>query len=123
MLIQTLGYLARINFSLPHIPRTYLNSNLQLRMAHNLPKSKIFEAIVSHDPHSTAVSHYPSGRTFAYGGLLGDVADARNYLLQATGGKDVGGQRIAFLVENSYDYVGAILESFLLVCTNADTLQ
>ena len=123
MLIQSFRYLARFQRSTLHTARICPPSNLRLRMAHTLPKSKIFEAIASHDPESTAVAHYPSGRKFAYGGLLGDVADARNRLRQAIGDKDIRGQRIAFLIENSYDYVGAILVGFLPACGGSNVLQ
>ena len=76
-------------------------------MASTLPKLAIFEAIASHDPQSTAVIHSTSGRTFKYGQLLHDVADAKEKLHQSAGGKALIGERVAFLVENGYDYVGA----------------
>lgn len=50
--------------------------------------------------------HSLSGRRFRYGQLLGDVCKTRNKLRQAAGKEDIDGERIAFLVENSYDYVG-----------------
>src|SRR5271163_756846 len=77
------------------------------RMASTLPRLPIFEAIASHDPHSTVVIHSESGRRFAYGELLKDVAEAKDTLLKDAGGSRIDGHRIAFLVENSYDYVGA----------------
>lgn len=76
-------------------------------MASTLPQLPIFEAIAKHDPQSTAVIHSVSGRRFKYGELLKDVADGKDRLVKEAGGKSVEGQRIAFLVENSYDYVGA----------------
>jgi malonyl-CoA/methylmalonyl-CoA synthetase len=72
-----------------------------------LPRLPVFEAIASHDPASTAVIHSISGRKFTYGDLLTDVADARQKLEGAADGYKLRGQRVAFLVENSYDYVGA----------------
>lgn len=75
-------------------------------MASTLPKLPIFEAIASHDPRSTVVIHSRSGRQFTYGELLRDVADAKDTLLKETGKKTLAGERIAFLVENSYDYIG-----------------
>jgi acyl-CoA synthetase (AMP-forming)/AMP-acid ligase II len=75
-------------------------------MTSTLPRLPIFEAISSHDPHSTVVIHSASGRRFTYGSLLKDVAEAKERLLREAGGK-IEGERIAFLVENSYDYVGA----------------
>lgn len=84
-----------------------------------LPKTPLFEAISKHDPQSTAVVHSKSGRSFAYGSLLNDVA-ARKTQLAEEAGKDAAalkGERIAFLVENSYDYVGAHKTLFFLVST------
>lgn len=77
-------------------------------MASTLPKLPVFEAIASHDPQSIAVIHSLSGRKFTYGELLQDVAEAKEKLRSEAGNsKSLDGQRIAFLVENSYDYVGA----------------
>ena len=76
-------------------------------MASTLPRLPVFDAIASHDPKSPAVIHYSSGRRFSYGGLLNDVAMAKEKLRQAVGDQAMEGQRIAFLVENGYDYVGA----------------
>lgn len=78
-------------------------------MASTLPPLPIFRAIASHDPKTTVVVHSASGRRFTYGELLGDVASARDNLVKSSGGKALNGERIAFLVENSYDYVGAQL--------------
>ncbi|KAL8936203.1 MAG: hypothetical protein Q9216_005056 [Gyalolechia sp. 2 TL-2023] len=78
-------------------------------MASTLPKLPVFEAISNHDPKSTAVIHCVSGRRFTYGQLLKDVADGRNKLLHSAPGHRIDGQRIAFLVENSYDYVVTLL--------------
>lgn len=75
-------------------------------MASSLPRLPVLEAISKHDPESTAVVHCLSGRSFRYGELLPDVAQARERLFAATGTSDLRGQRIAFLVENGYDYVG-----------------
>lgn len=77
-----------------------------LRMASTIPRLPVFEALQKHDPESTAVIHSVSGRSFKYGELLGDVCRTRNRLLEAAGKSDIGGERVAFLVENSYDYVG-----------------
>jgi len=75
-------------------------------MASTLPRLPVFEAIARHDPESTAVIHSSSGRHFRYGELLGDVCKVRNRLYETAGRDDIDGERIAFLVENSYDYVG-----------------
>jgi len=78
-------------------------------MASTLPRLPIFEAIAKHDPQSTAVIHSASGRRFKYGELLKDVADGKDRLVREAGGGSAEGQRIAFLVENSYDYVVTLL--------------
>lgn len=80
-------------------------------MASSLPKLPVLEAISRHDPQSIAVVHSRSGRRFAYGELLKDVADASFKLRQSSGRTNLDGHRIAFLVENGYDYVGMSLES------------
>jgi hypothetical protein len=38
---------------------------------------------------------------------VNDIAAAKDKLQRNTGGKSAEGQRISFLVENGYDYVGA----------------
>jgi len=76
------------------------------RMASTLPRLPIFEAITSHDPKSTAIVHHPSGRSFTYGELVHDVADATEELRIKAGRRELFGERITFLVENGYDYVG-----------------
>ena len=78
-----------------------------IRMASTLPKLPLFEAIANHDPNSTAIVHSLSGRNFTYGELLRDVADSKDNLKKTVNGKDLAGERIAFLIENGYDYVGA----------------
>ena len=78
-------------------------------MASTLPRLPVFEAIADHDPKSTAVIHSTSGRRFSYGELLDDVADAKEKIQALAGGTGTDGQRIAFLVENGYDYVGAMM--------------
>lgn len=80
-----------------------------IRMASTLPRLPIFEAIANHDPKSTAVIHSISGRRFTYGDLLNDVWEAKNNLHQLVGETSAEGERIAFLAENGYDYVGASL--------------
>ncbi|PNP48084.1 hypothetical protein TGAMA5MH_00741 [Trichoderma gamsii] len=77
-----------------------------------LPRLALFEAVARHDADALAVVHSLSGRSFTYGRLLGDVRRARNRLLEARGkasGDDLDGERVALLVENSYDYVVALL--------------
>ncbi|PHH82545.1 hypothetical protein CDD82_5648 [Ophiocordyceps australis] len=74
-----------------------------------LPRLPLFEAIAAHDPTSTAVIHSSSGRSFSYRGLLPDVRRARDCMRQARPVSELAGKRIAFLVENSYDYVVTLL--------------
>lgn len=59
--------------------------------------------------------HSLSGRQFSYGSLLRDVAIAKQRLANDAGrnAEALQGERIAFLVENSYDYVGALTPCFL----------
>ncbi|OJD36860.1 amp-binding enzyme [Diplodia corticola] len=78
-------------------------------MASTLPRLPIFQAIAGHDPRRTAIVHSLSNRTFRYGQLLHDVAQAKDQLRQKANGKELHGERIAFLVENSYDYVVTLL--------------
>jgi hypothetical protein len=74
-----------------------------------LQRSAFIDAIQNHDPDNIAVVHSLSGRSFKYGSLLGDIAQRKAQILADTGKNEqtVAGERIAFLVENSYDYVGA----------------
>lgn len=76
-------------------------------MASTLPRIPVFEAIANHNPQSTAVIHSKSGRRFSYGELLRDVADSRNNIRHSAREQSIEGGRVAFLVENGYDYVGA----------------
>lgn len=101
-------------------------------MASTLPRLPIFKAIAEHDPESTVVVHSASGRRFTYGQLLGDVAAAKDKLLKSSRGKAMDGERIAFIVGNSYDYVGAQLallpywyKRYILTvrCDYSDTIE
>ncbi|KAK6581131.1 hypothetical protein PZA11_006619 [Diplocarpon coronariae] len=89
--------------------RRAVSRSQSLRMSSTLPRLPIFEAIASHDPHSTVVIHSASGRRFKYGELLKDVVEGRDRLIKEAGASSVDGHRIAFLVENSYDYVVTLL--------------
>jgi len=88
-------------------------------MASTLPKLPIFQAIASHDPNSIVVVHSASGRRFTYGQLLSDVAETKDRLVKESG-RSMSGERIAFLVENSYDYVGAQLLTLYPFLRNGD---
>lgn len=92
-------------------------------MASTFPDLPIFRAIASHDPKSTAIIHSRSDRKFTYGELLKDVEGAKitlyNQLRSASAeSESIGGQRVAFLMENSYDYVGASRECFYVMPGN-----
>ena len=75
-------------------------------MASTLPRLPVFEAIKTHDASTTAIVHSLSGRRFTYGELLNDVAAAKHRLQAQAPAHSLEGARIAFLVENGYDYVG-----------------
>ncbi|KAF5003966.1 hypothetical protein FDECE_9506 [Fusarium decemcellulare] len=87
----------------------FLTRRPAFRMVSTLPRLPLLEAVARHDPDSKVVVHSLSGRTFKYGELLGDVRRARDRLSEAVGREDLNGERIAFLVENSYDYVVTLL--------------
>ena len=96
----------------PSVRTSLLPRFQHLRMASTFPDLPIFRAIASHDPKSTAIVHSISERKFTYGELLKDVEGAKITLFNqlkaaAAEGESRGGQRVAFLVENGYDYVGA----------------
>ncbi len=87
--------------------RTYkLRRHIRMASSLTLPRLPVFNAIAGHDPNSFVVVHCLSGRTFRYGELLPDVCRARDRIYAAAGKSDIRGERVAFLVENSYDYVG-----------------
>lgn len=77
------------------------------RLLSTLPNTPIFRALQEHDPASLAVVHSVSERSFTYGNLIGDVLRAKEQLEHKTTGK-LAGERVAFLAENSYDYVGTV---------------
>ncbi|TPX22558.1 hypothetical protein DIZ76_014434 [Coccidioides immitis] len=83
-----------------------------------LPDLPLFRALASHDPKSTSIVHSVSGRTFNYGNLLGDTLRAQEKLLQIAGRNPavggVQGRPVAFLAENSYDYVVTLLSVLAL---------
>ncbi|EXJ65029.1 hypothetical protein A1O7_01368 [Cladophialophora yegresii CBS 114405] len=83
--------------------------DLQVRWSSTLPPTPIFEAIANHDPTSSAIIHGASGRKFSYGSLLHDIVAGRDRLSALAEGRPLSGERIAFLAENSYDYVVTFL--------------
>jgi hypothetical protein len=100
---------ARSSIVRPFISPTLLKSSYReqaQRMASTLPSTPIFNAIAKHDPKSLAIIHSASDRSFCYGSLLHDVAAAKDNLTSLAKGNSLKGERIAFLAENGYDYVG-----------------
>ncbi|KAJ5681384.1 uncharacterized protein N7477_001324 [Penicillium maclennaniae] len=81
------------------------------RLLSTLPNIPIFRALQNHDPASLAVVHSLSKRSFTYGNLIGDILCAKEQLEHKTTGK-LAGERVAFLAENSYDYVVTMLAIF-----------
>lgn len=84
-------------------------NNIRMASTLTLPNLPIFDSISRHDPSSIVAAHCLSGRTFRYGELLPDVCRLRDQIQDAAPKSDLRGERIAFLVENSYDYVGMSL--------------
>lgn len=78
------------------------------RLFSTLPDTPIFRALQDHDRDNLAVVHSASSRSFTYGNLIADVLRAKEDLEQkaAKSTGKLAGERIAFLAENSYDYVG-----------------
>jgi hypothetical protein len=107
MIARTCWRTGERRFSLFRFHSYSSNRRTLVRMASTLPNLPLFKAIASHDPHKTAVVHSVSGRNFTYGSLLQDVAKARDQLHRSARGNPLNGQRVAFLIENGYDYVGA----------------
>lgn len=75
-----------------------------------LPRLPIFEALNSHQKSKSAIVHSSSGEVFTYGELLTATAWYKDWLLnlgKAEATQDLEETRVAILVENGYDYVGA----------------
>lgn len=75
-------------------------------LATALQRSSFIEAIQKHDPSSLAILENDSGASFSYGTLLNSIAHAKDELLCKAGRADISGERIAFMVESGYEYVG-----------------
>lgn len=117
------SFLLRRNFTSPLQPLSLVRSAFlfsRMISTPTLPRLPIFEAIVNHDPNSIAVIHSLSGTTFTYGQLVKDVAEAKESLLKEASSSSIDGSRIAFLVENSYDYVGEQLVLLQLCGSQSD---
>ncbi|CAG8323728.1 unnamed protein product [Penicillium salamii] len=106
--MSLLSILSRSRARILRVPRT------PFRLLSTLPNTHIFRALQSHDPDSLAVIHSVSERSFTYGSLIGDVVRAKDDLARkaAKGQATLAGERVAFLAENSYDYVVTMLAIF-----------
>lgn len=91
------------SYSYPYLTAT---PTLRTRTLSTLPNIPLFRALQNHDPTSQAVIHSASSRSFTYGNLLADVLAAKEKLRIKSGSGSLAGERVAFLAENSYDYVG-----------------
>lgn len=80
-----------------------------VRSVSTLPNLPLFQALRNHEQDSPAVVHGGSNRSFTYGNLVADVLGAKEKIAQITGVNAVPGERVAFLAENSYDYVGTVV--------------
>ncbi|KAI5240047.1 acetyl-CoA synthetase-like protein [Aureobasidium subglaciale] len=85
-------------------------------MAINVPQSALFRALRAHNPASTAIVEYQSGQSYSYNALLSTVARAKDNLPKGLGRDIIPGERIAFLIENGYNYVVTLLA---IVASNA----
>ncbi|KAJ5782042.1 hypothetical protein N7457_003816 [Penicillium paradoxum] len=96
-----------------HTPRR-IPALSSVRLLSTLPNTHIFRALQSHDPESLAVVHSLSSRSFTYGSLIADVVRTKDDLERkaARAQGQLVGERIAFLAENSYDYVVTLLAIF-----------
>ncbi|KAH0290044.1 AMP-binding enzyme [Aureobasidium namibiae CBS 147.97] len=83
-------------------------------MAIKLPSSVLFEALRRHDKASTAIVDSASGEIITYASLLQDVSSLKHQLLQELDQDDISGERVAFIVENGYNYVVTLLS--ILAC-------
>ncbi|EAW10968.1 acyl-CoA synthetase [Aspergillus clavatus NRRL 1] len=110
-------------FACRPLTRRFQNSatSTALRSLSTLPNLPLFRALKYHDPSSLAVVHSASARSFAYGNLVADVLQAKEQLLASAGEKadSLAGERVAFLAENSYDYVVTLLS---ILASNAIAL-
>lgn len=103
--------LSRSNARVCFAPRRTTPLPLSARLLSTLPNTHIFRALQNHDPESLAVVHSVSSRSFTYGSLIADIVRTKNDLEQkaAKAQGQLAGERVAFLAENSYDYVGTVV--------------
>ncbi|KAJ5935816.1 AMP-dependent synthetase/ligase [Penicillium verhagenii] len=94
-----------------HAPARLATLSAHTKLLSTLPNIPIFRALQNHDTSSLAVVHSASTRSFTYGNLVADVLRAKDDLERKASGK-LTGERVAFLAENSYDYVITLLAIF-----------
>jgi malonyl-CoA/methylmalonyl-CoA synthetase len=75
-------------------------------MAFEVSRSVLFEALRGHDQGSAAIADTAAGKHFTYASLMRDVSNFKRQLLRELGRNDISGERVAFIVENGYNYVG-----------------
>lgn len=76
-------------------------------MASTLPQNAFFNALVNHDAQTIAVVEKASDRKFTFGRLVRDVTLGRAWLDRTMGNMHLNSECVAFMAENSYEYVGA----------------
>lgn len=81
-------------------------------MAVKHPRPVLFEVLRIHDQGSIAIVDSASGKCVTYASLLQDVSSFKHRLLRDVGRDDISSERVAFIVENNYDYTGQRLSSF-----------
>ncbi|KAJ5273791.1 hypothetical protein N7478_008916 [Penicillium angulare] len=108
--------LLRPRLCMSYAPRhQYLSPTLSAyaKLLSTLPDIPIFRALKDHDPSSLAVVHSVSKRSFTYGNLIADVLRAKDDIERKSSKTgELAGERVAFLAENSYDYVVTLLAIF-----------
>jgi hypothetical protein len=93
-----------------------------MNMAISVQRSAFLEAIQEHNSSSTAVVNHDDGASFSYGTLLQDVACAKERLMCSASKGSIAGERVAFLVENGYNYVGMKCPLPLFLCRSILTM-
>lgn len=78
-------------------------------MSASLHRTPLLKVLNEQDVSSVAVVNHSTGTAFSYGSLLRDVARARDALLKSYDHKSLAGERIGFIVENGYSFVGTIM--------------
>lgn len=75
-------------------------------MSASLHRTPLLKVLSEQDASSIAIVNQSSGTAFSYGSLLRDATRVRHRLLKSVGDRSLAGERIGFIVENGYGYVG-----------------